>query len=79
MDVDMPGMDGLSATRELRKDEARLHRMRVPIVAMTANAESEEGAACRSAGMDGFLAKPFDLAHLLACLVEHAPHGRRQA
>jgi two-component system sensor histidine kinase BarA len=79
MDVHMPGMDGLSATRELRKDEARLHRTRVPIVAMTANAESEEGAACRSAGMDGFLAKPFDLAHLLACLVEHAPRGPRQA
>ena len=79
MDVDMPGMDGLSATRELRKDEARLHRMRVPVVAMTANAESEEGAACRRAGMDGFLAKPFDLARLLACLVEHAPRRQEKA
>jgi signal transduction histidine kinase/ActR/RegA family two-component response regulator len=79
MDVDMPGMDGLSVTRELRKDEARLHRMPVRIVAMTASAESEEGAACRSAGMDGFLAKPFDLARLRTCLVEQAPRSQRTA
>jgi two-component system, NarL family, sensor histidine kinase BarA len=79
MDVDMPGMDGLSATRELRNEEAHLHRVRVPIVAMTASAESEEGAACRSAGMDGFLAKPFDLTRLRACLVEHARGGETKS
>jgi signal transduction histidine kinase/CheY-like chemotaxis protein len=56
MDVQMPDMDGLAATREIRK---RRPRERGPsIVAMTANARREDEAACLEAGMDGFLAKP---------------------
>jgi signal transduction histidine kinase/ligand-binding sensor domain-containing protein/CheY-like chemotaxis protein/HPt (histidine-containing phosphotransfer) domain-containing protein len=56
MDVQMPGMDGLEATRRIR---AELPPERQPrIIAMTANAMREHQEACRAAGMDDFLAKP---------------------
>jgi CheY-like chemotaxis protein len=63
MDVRMPGMDGLEATRRIRALEGA--RGRVPIVALTAQAFTEQIAACREAGMDSHLAKPFDVAGLL--------------
>jgi CheY-like chemotaxis protein len=71
MDVQMPELDGRSAAREWRAIEATLGRSPVPIVAMTADAEAETGAACRAAGMDGFLAKPFGIAALRHCLQQH--------
>ncbi len=55
MDVQMPVMDGLTATRELRK---RASSAATPILAMTANAFAEDKAACHDAGMDDFVAKP---------------------
>ncbi len=57
MDVRMPGMDGLEATRRIR--EMRGPRGDVPIIALTAKVSPEEVAACRAAGMSGHLAKPF--------------------
>jgi CheY-like chemotaxis protein/HPt (histidine-containing phosphotransfer) domain-containing protein len=56
MDVQMPGMDGLEATRRIRADLPPERQPR--IVAMTANALREHQEACRLAGMDDFLAKP---------------------
>jgi CheY-like chemotaxis protein len=58
MDVRMPVMDGLEATRQIRALEGP--RGQVPIVAMTAQDFPEQLAKCRAAGMDGHLAKPFD-------------------
>lgn len=69
MDVQMPGMDGLEATRIIRQDPAR---PRLPIIAMTANAQAEDAAACREAGMDDFVPKPIDPDRLFTTVADHA-------
>jgi signal transduction histidine kinase/ActR/RegA family two-component response regulator len=66
MDMQMPGMDGLEATRRIRSRDAG-HR--VPIVAMTANAFAEDRARCVAAGMDDFLAKPYVPEELFATVL----------
>ena len=70
MDVRMPGMDGLEATRLIRALTGK--RSRVPIVGLTAQAFAEQVAACRSAGMDSHLAKPFDPETLIAAVLQAA-------
>jgi CheY-like chemotaxis protein len=64
MDVRMPNMDGLEATRRIRALEGA--RGQIPIVALTAQAFTDQIAACREAGMDSHLGKPFDADSLLA-------------
>ncbi len=69
MDVHMPASDGIAATRRIRAAEAE--GPRTPIIALTADALSEDRDACVKAGMDGFLSKPLDrerLADVLATL-----------
>jgi signal transduction histidine kinase/DNA-binding response OmpR family regulator len=56
MDVQMPEMTGLEATRQIRSEETR--GVHIPIVAMTASAMSEERDRCLAAGMDDFISKP---------------------
>jgi signal transduction histidine kinase/DNA-binding response OmpR family regulator len=73
MDVRMPGMDGLEATRRIRALQGP--RGRVSIVALTAQAFTEQVTECRKAGMDSHLAKPFDPETLLAAVV-HATSVR---
>ncbi|MCC5978837.1 MAG: response regulator [Salinarimonas sp.] len=73
MDIRMPGLDGLEATRRIRNLEHALTR-RVPrrIIALTANAQREDEDAATEAGLDGFLAKPFDIRDL-SQLLEDTP------
>ena len=68
MDLHMPGMDGLEATRRIRTIEAESSSPRTPILALTANAFAEDRDACLEAGMDGFLVKPLDRERLAAAL-----------
>jgi signal transduction histidine kinase/FixJ family two-component response regulator len=67
MDVQMPGMNGLEATRRIRALPGRLGR--VPILAVTAGAFREDIAACHEAGMDGHVEKPIRVATLERALV----------
>jgi CheY-like chemotaxis protein len=66
MDVQMPGVDGLEATRRIRHIEATRDLRATPIVALTASVMEEDRRDTRSAGMDGFASKPIDLPHLFA-------------
>ncbi|MES2886085.1 MAG: response regulator [Pseudomonadota bacterium] len=70
MDMQMPEMDGLSCTRELRRD-ARCADL--PIIAMTANAMAGDREACVAAGMNDHVAKPFNVDHLFATLMKWLP------
>ncbi len=64
MDVQMPVMDGLEATRRIRASETESGEKRAPILALTANAYPEDREAALAAGMDGFLVKPLDAERL---------------
>lgn len=68
MDLQMPEMDGLEATRRLRDAGCQ-----IPIIALTANAFAEDRQRCLAAGMNDFLSKPLDPPHLYAVLRRHLP------
>lgn len=77
MDVMMPRMDGLEATRAIRAMERP--DAALPIIAMTANLFDEDVAACLRAGMDGHIPKPLDAAQMLRTIVECIRRKRHDA
>jgi CheY-like chemotaxis protein len=75
MDVQMPEMDGPTAASTIRAREAQAGRRRTPIVALTANVMSDQIATYMAAGMDGFVAKPVQVAQLFEAIRTHAAQG----
>jgi len=68
MDIQMPQMDGMEATRAIRSEEHKTGRRRTPIVALTANAMAHQVAEYEGAGMDAHVPKPIDIAALFATI-----------
>ncbi len=67
MDIQMPVMNGYEAARAIRSIE-RKDAVTIPIIAMTANAFSEDVAASKRAGMNEHISKPLDIEQLMVCL-----------
>ena len=74
LDCQMPEMDGFEASRRIRAHEAKHGLPRLPVVALTANVFPEDRDQCRAAGMDDFLAKPFDADQLRSVLAPFLAH-----
>ncbi|MBF0444844.1 MAG: response regulator, partial [Magnetococcales bacterium] len=76
MDVQMPIMDGLTATREIRKDP---HLKNLPILAMTANAMSGDREVCLDSGMQDHISKPIDPANMFSTLARWVKPAKPKA
>jgi two-component system cell cycle response regulator DivK len=73
MDIQLPGMDGLQATRILKADSVT---QSIPVIALTALAMKGDEERIRAAGCDGYVAKPIDYRQFLATVNSHlAPEG----
>jgi CheY-like chemotaxis protein len=71
MDVQMPVLDGLAATRSIREAEQQAGRFPVPVLALTANARSDDIEASRAAGCNAHVSKPISKAALLRAIKDH--------
>jgi PAS domain S-box-containing protein len=74
MDIQMPKLDGLAATRIIRDPAGRVRNHRIPIVAMTAHAMRGDRERCLDAGMDDYLTKPLEIRMLSRALLNWLPN-----
>jgi CheY-like chemotaxis protein/HPt (histidine-containing phosphotransfer) domain-containing protein len=70
MDLQMPVMNGYDATRQIRQWEQQQGRVPLRVIALTANAYESDRQQCLAAGMDDYLTKPIDFAHLQQVLLQ---------
>lgn len=73
MDIQLPGMDGLEATMQLKQDEATSS---IPVIALTALAMKGDEARIRAAGCDGYIAKPMRYREFLATVAAQLAGGK---
>ncbi len=78
MDCQMPGMDGYEATRWIREKE-NVTGKRTPIIALTANATSNDREKCMACGMDDFISKPFKRSDLTEIIKKWMPRDSIRA
>jgi signal transduction histidine kinase/CheY-like chemotaxis protein/HPt (histidine-containing phosphotransfer) domain-containing protein len=79
MDVQMPVMDGLEATRRIRDPHSAVRNHQIPVIAMTANAMRGDREKCMEAGMDDYVAKPVSPKALAEVLEKWLPREERAA
>ena len=79
MDVQMPEVDGLEATRLIRCSSTIPNAQAIPIIAMTAHARTEDRDACLQAGMNDYLSKPLTANHLAQVLIKWLPRPKSEA
>ena len=77
MDLQMPVMDGLSASSAIRREEAEAGRVRTPMLALSANAMTHHVAEALAAGLDGHIAKPIVPGDLIAAIAECMARGAK--
>jgi CheY-like chemotaxis protein len=73
MDCQMPLMDGYEATQQLRRAEGSVRNAQIPVIALTAHAMATDRAKCLAAGMNDYLTKPINPAHLRQALTKVLP------
>ncbi|MBK9956055.1 MAG: response regulator [Rhodocyclaceae bacterium] len=73
MDIQMPVMDGITATEELRRRDREAGRPHLPVIALTAGAFEDDRRRCMEAGLDDFLTKPVIVDELVAMLEKWLP------
>lgn len=78
MDVQMPVMDGLTATRMIRSGEVEILNNNIPIIALTAHSFKDEILKCIDAGMNDYLTKPIDIKKLLHVLYKWLPEKKAE-
>ncbi len=79
MDCQMPEMDGFTACRKRRDREKAGNLKKIPIIAMTADAQEDDRHACIQAGMNDYISKPFNQARLYEVLSRWLPEAEKQA
>lgn len=73
MDLRMPGMDGIEATKQIRENEKRSGLSRTPIIAFTVMTDVESRQKCIEAGMDDFIEKPGSIQEVVESIYRHLP------